>query len=98
MTTMNKEAFNREIESRFLEIFNAYANGQDVAPAQLYRAEGFCEAGCYLSLATEAELIALMKKIHRQVFNTELSGSNQSGGGVRIPSLMKRAPVYPSGK
>ncbi len=93
---MNKKIFIENVETRLLKIFQAYEQGSDVAPAILFRTEGFIEAGCCLGLVTEQDIEELMQGLHQQVFNTELA--TYSGTGINIPSLMKRAPVYPSTK
>ena len=93
---MNKQQFNIEVESRLLEVFRAFEQGQDVSPATLFRLEGFIEAGCYLGLSAEDEIKAMMQSLHQQVFSQPMLVP--VGRGIEIPTMMKRAPVYPSTK
>ncbi len=91
---MNQKRFVTEVEARLLAIFNAYERGEDVPPALVFRTEGFIEAGCSMGLVIESDMVALIQRLHKQVFNTELTLIPSDK--IHIPSLMKRAPVYPS--
>lgn len=93
---MTSGQFVNTIEARLLAIFRAYASGEDVPPALIYRTEGFIGAGCSMGLISEQEVQKIMQSLHQQVFKSKFPV--MSGGGINIPSLMKRAPVYPSTK
>lgn len=93
---LDKEQFYSAVSARLMNIFKTYADGGDIAPALLYRTEGFIEAGCELGLVNEEQVNLLMKDLHQQIFHTSMTILEQPG--VNIPMLMKRAPVYPSTK
>lgn len=91
---MDQQQFIDSLAERLLGIFNAYANGNDVPPAQVFRTEGFIEAGCCIGLVSEQTVRELMQSLYRQVFDSEFPA--MTGPGIQIPPLMRRAPVYPS--
>jgi hypothetical protein len=91
---IDQQQFVKQVEKRLLHIFNAYAQGQDVPPAFVFKTEGFMEVGCSMGLVTEQQMQGLMQTLHREIFHTELPLS--AGDGLQIPSAMHRAPVYPS--
>lgn len=93
---LQQQNYIREIESRLSLIFKAYAGGEDVPPARLYRTEGFIEAGCCMGYITEVAVSKLMQRLHQQILGRRLDMA--AGSGIHIPALMKRAPVYPSTK
>ena len=93
---LTQQQFAEAVEARLRAIFSAYAGGEDVAPAQVFRAEGFIEAGCCMGLMTRTQAVELMQTLHRQIIGGDLPAL--SGDGIHIPFLMKRAPVYPSTK
>jgi hypothetical protein len=107
----NPQQAQKLIKQRLVLIFTAYQRGEDVSPAQLYRAEGVVEACCDLGLTTQDQALRLMDDTYQQVFNQppppmyknlgyKNSGYKQEGDkkglAFKIPALMKRAPVYPS--
>ena len=94
--TMVKETQNyiAEVESRLLAIFNAYQSNQDVAPAILFRTEGFIEAGCELGLLTQEQAVDLIAVAWRSVFDQ--TPPESASKSIHIPVAMQRAPVYPS--
>ena len=93
---MDKPFFINQAESRVFAIFSAYEKGADVPPAQVFRAEGFLEAGCSLGYISDIEAAELIRRVHKKVFKTELVATMAEA--FHIPSLMKRAPVFPSTK
>ena len=95
MTLLNdKQAYVAEVERRLLAIFNAYQDNKDVAPAILFRTEGFIEAGCELGLLTQEQAAALIATVWKSVFGQNLPES--ASKSIHIPVAMQRAPVYPS--
>ncbi len=84
------------IESRLHEIFAAYAEGLDVAPAKRFRTEGLMEAACMLEMSDQNTVMSLVQSCWREHFEQDFPDVEE--GILRIPVLMKRAPVYPSTK
>jgi hypothetical protein len=89
-----KERFISEAQQRLRTIFEALARGEDVAPAQRYRVEGFMAAGVHLQLASEQELAEIMAGLQREILNIE--PPCLAADPLTISVVMKRAPVTPS--
>ena len=89
-----KLQFITETERRLSNILEAFARGEDVAPAERYQTEGFMQAGVYLGLATEQQLSELLIKLQQAILNLE--DQRIFADQLSIPILMKRAPVTPS--
>lgn len=83
----------RHLEQQLLVLFTALQRGEDVSPANSYRAEGFAAALVTLGLRTEADVAACITGCWRQVFNIAPPDSADS---LSIPVIMQRAPVFPS--
>ncbi len=89
-------AFVKQLESRVKAVYQAFKTDGNVPPAIVFRLEGFIEAGCALGLLTEDEAQVIIKSAWQSTFTVpfpELVSSK-----IAIPTLMQRAPVYPSGK
>ena len=86
------------IEDRLLRIFEDYVNGKDVSPAMVFGTEGFIDVCCSSGLVVKEDVALLMANLHQQVFASPLlpMSGDMPGDKIRIPPLMKRAPVYPS--
>ena len=90
-----------ELEARWLAMFTALAEGDDLPPAQRLRSEGLMEAAVMLGLAAAAELDTAMDTCYREACGRTLA--QDFGADWRafypfpqIPALGRRAPVYPS--
>lgn len=84
------------IESRLHEIFSAYAEGLDVAPAKRFRTEGLMEAACLLEISDANAVVSLVQSCWREYFKQDFP--EVEDGALCIPVMMRRAPVYPSTK
>ena len=93
---MNPQPLIDLIKSRLDNIFTAYVQGRDVAPAERFRTEGMMEAICVLKLCSEDEARELLQVCWRKHFEQDLPETPENA--LRIPVMMKRAPVYPSTK
>jgi hypothetical protein len=89
-----KNSYITKVESRLSLIFNAYRNNKDIAPAVLFRTEGFIEAGCEMGLITKNQATDLIATAWSRVFEQAMPESNSKL--IHIPTAMPRAPVYPS--
>lgn len=94
---MNKQLaddLHTQLKARLLNIFQDYAQGLDVSPAMRYRTEGFAQALVAMGALSERQCIDIMAEIYQAVFGDALDISTMTS--LRIPPVMKRAPVYPS--
>ena len=95
-----------ELETRLQAIYGALADGNDVAPAQRYRAQGFAQALVIVGVLSEVEFKTLLDIACQRAFNGAVPQALQSAinttaandGSCCIPIVMPRAPVYPSTK
>ncbi len=90
-----------ELRRRWLQMFTALANGEDLSPGRRLRAEGMAEAAVLFGLASEAGLDALMDQCYQDAFGRALA--DDFGDDWRAlapfpenPAVARRAPVYPS--
>ena len=90
-----------ELEQRWLTMFAALANGDDVPPAQRLRTEGIMEAADLLGIATREDLLNRMDRCYQDTngrsINEEFGPDWQEFFPFpQIPAMAKRAPVIPS--
>ncbi len=93
---MEKNQLFESIETRLTKIYAEYAIGNDVAPATLFRTEGFIEAACLSGLVNEREVLSLMERLQNSLLG--FVQPQAEAGRLAIHSTMKRAPVCPSTK
>jgi hypothetical protein len=86
--------FLAELESRLNALYQRYAEGLDVSPAERYQLEGFMQAGLVLALCDEATIVRLHRRCLLEILGQQ--GLSQLIDPLIIPSCMKRAPVFPS--
>jgi len=91
---MSDQLLVDEISRRMDDIYRRWANGDDVPPAMVFRAEGFIEAACLGGTVSAEKVFELMNAQYQLHFEGPLPAI--SGLAVRIYSNMRRAPVYPS--
>lgn len=91
----------KTLQSRWQQMFQALASGEDLPPGRRLRAEGIAEAAVLVGAASEAELDREMDSAFRAAFDQTLAA--QFGEDWRnffpfpeIPAVSHRAPVYPS--
>lgn len=89
-----KQRYLIEAEQRLRVILEAFKRGEDVAPAQRFRTEGFFETGVFLDLVTPQQLSDLLTRLQREVLDVD--EQRLFTDQLTIPVLMKRAPVWPS--
>ncbi|ARN72768.1 hypothetical protein BST96_00745 [Oceanicoccus sagamiensis] len=95
MTALNdRAAFIADIETRVSAVFKAYQDNSSVAPATLFRLEGFIEAGCALGLLSEDQAKRLIQSVWENTLTEPFPESARHR--IMIPVMMRRAPVYPS--
>jgi len=90
-----------ELDTRWRKIFNALANGSDVAPTLRLRTEGLMEATALVGEATEEEMSRAMAAAYNDIFGRSLAEDFDESWQdffpfPQIPAMAKRAPVYPS--
>ncbi|WP_101760562.1 hypothetical protein [Oceanicoccus sp. KOV_DT_Chl] len=93
---MDNQVLLQEIHSRLRTIFMTYQQGSDVAPAMLFRTEGFIEAACTLEVLSLQQAQQIIAEHWQQVFQQPYPLSMEDG--IHIPANMERAPVFPSTK
>ena len=91
---LSSDSYRELLEAKVREIFKRYVDGVDVSPATIYRTEGFVEAGCELGLISQMDAQKTIETVWKEFFDEEIGEQNLKG--IHIPSLMERAPVYPS--
>lgn len=89
-----KTVFINEIEAGVMAIFTAYAQNSSVPPATVFRLEGFIEAGCVFGMLTEDEAKMIIQSAWKAVFAEPFPHSATKS--IMIPTMMQRAPVYPT--
>lgn len=94
MKKQQSEGLHKQLRERLHTIFQDYAQGLDVSPAARYRTEGFAEALITMGELSEQQCIEMMAEVYQTVFAAAMDTSAITQ--MRIPPLMKRAPVYPS--
>jgi len=90
-----------ELEIRWRKIFEALANGADVAPSLRLRTEGLMEAAVLAGEATAEGVSQAMADAYEVSFGRSLAQDFDPGWQEffpfpQIPAMAKRAPVYPS--
>jgi hypothetical protein len=93
------QQFELQLGRRLRAVFAAYAGGQDVAPGERLRLEGYMQAGIELGLASRDELVLLLQQTHLEYMGQELAEPfppMDENSVIPIPVRMQRAPVYPS--
>lgn len=99
------EEWRAELLRRVRAILQSLRAGDDVAPAERFRAEGFAEAGLALGFASAADVAQVLDEAHQEVFGASIAEMHPFGAtdcvsgdppGVRLPVRWKRAPVHPT--
>ncbi len=93
-THIDQQQFLQLLEEKVSNIFQAYADGKDVPPAENFRTEGFIEAGCQLGIISEQEAREKIAESYSAILGQDFP--EQYNKGIKIPSAMKRAPVFPT--
>ncbi len=96
-----KSSLRDTIEVRLRSALSAIAAGDDVAPGDLLRLEGLCEAAVIEGTSSEGELDSLAETLHEEILGESLT--QRLGADWRtyhpfpqLPLYMQRAPVSPS--
>lgn len=89
----NQKAALHRLEQKLLAIFATLQGGEDVSPAQSFRAEGFAQALVELGICSETEVEQAIKASWQQIFQAPPPDYIDP---LSIPVIMQRAPVYPS--
>ncbi|QIB66042.1 hypothetical protein [Kineobactrum salinum] len=89
------------LDTRWRDIFQRLAEGEDVPPGLRLRTEGMMEAALLQQLATQAELTARMDGHFGALFGHSIA--QQFGADwqqffpfPQIPAMARRAPVVPT--
>jgi hypothetical protein len=94
----SQQFFIEALSARLRELLTAFAEGRDVSPAALYRAEGFAEAGLQLGLCDQQGFQRLLQSLADEILDEESAAGFADGDAPRIRMRMHKAPVYPSTK
>lgn len=90
------EEFHRQLRERLHVFFRDQAEGWDIPPAQLYRLEGFIEAGLSLQLVSQDEVRQQLLSLATDYLPEEDAELYQQDDRIVLHLHMKTAPVYPS--
>ncbi len=87
-----------EIERRLTNLLEAIAAGEDLPPGYRHRLEGLCEAAVLTGVATEADVLSLLRTRYRACLGRELDDDLWEGWELlhvfpTLPLYMQRAPV-----
>ena len=84
------------VKQQLLIMWQQLAAGDDVAPARVYRLEGYMQALVQQQLAGRDELLRLCDACYREVYGQplpELLPPGDDDSLIPLPLLMARAPV-----
>ena len=84
----------KTVERRLRELFQDYHRGRDVAPARVFRLDGYIEAGRDAGLISQQQGCALIRETWQEVLSCDFPTCAENT--LHIPAAMQRAPVYPS--
>lgn len=96
MSSSIAESYRQELQSRLTLFFADQAAGFDIPPAQLYRLEGFIDAGLISGFITEPLLRQQLIDDAQCVCGQELDAFYQQDYRLILHTRMAEAPVYPS--
>lgn len=92
------ETFVAELDNRLRHFFSEQADGYDIPPAELYRIEGFIEAGVLLGLCSETTVRQRLIELAEQFSGQRLTDIYRDDYRLILHMRMAEAPVYPSTK
>ena len=81
------------INGRLERMFERWAAGKDVSPAEQSRCEGMIEAVIAAGQLSESAAVDLIRSSYQQYFSEPFPASLLAW---QIPTMMRRAPVVPS--
>ena len=88
--------FCAQLFEKIHSFFSDQQQGLDIPPAQLYRLEGFIEAGLIAGFVLESEVKKTFIDCAEQYFNTEIADFYRKDYRLILHMRMSEAPVYPS--
>ncbi|WP_373077934.1 hypothetical protein [Zhongshania sp.] len=89
-------SYQTELAQKLQCFFSDQQQGLDIPPAQLYRIEGFIEAGLLAGFITELGLKQTLVDSAKQYLNVEVADFYQQDYRLILHMRMHEAPVYPS--
>ncbi|MEX1670703.1 hypothetical protein AB4876_17415 [Zhongshania guokunii] len=96
MTT--RTDYLEELSCKLTQFFSDQRDGLDIPPAQLYRLEGFIEAGILVRFITESEVKQDLIDRAKQYLSHDVAEFYRQDYRLILHLRMPIAPVYPSNK
>ena len=93
---LNARGFQRAFDQRLEQFFAEQAAGFDVPPAELYRLEGYIQAGLELGVLEAAALRRALETLAERYGGEELLARYRADTRLILHQHMAPAPVYPS--
>ena len=90
------EGYRAELSQKIQQFFSDQQQGLDIPPADLYRLEGFIDAGLLLGLIFDTELKQELVDGAEQYLNTVVADFYRQDYRLILHLRMHEAPVYPS--
>jgi hypothetical protein len=88
--------YRAELSQKMDQFFSDQQQGLDIPPAQLYRLEGFIEAGLLMAYVTEVEIKNQLISGAEKYLNAKIAAFYQQDFRLILHMRMHEAPVYPS--
>ncbi|CAA0082991.1 hypothetical protein [Zhongshania aliphaticivorans] len=70
---MDKAKFISVVEKRLTLIFKSAKSGHKPSSTEKHRLEGFIQAGVFMGLVSQSEMVELMEQTHLLVFNKTIA-------------------------
>ena len=67
-----KQKFIKQLEEQLYETMNTAKTGLITSDADIFRCEGFMQAGIELDIVTNEEILKLIKTVHESVFGESI--------------------------
>lgn len=90
--------YSAELAQRLRQFFSDQQQGLDIPPADLYRLEGFIEAGLLMGIVDAPEIKQALIDGAQQHLGTEIAEFYRQDYRLILHLRMHQAPVYPSSK
>ncbi|MDF1691575.1 MAG: hypothetical protein P1U47_04330 [Zhongshania sp.] len=90
--------YREELACKLTQFFSDQQQGLDIPPAQLYRLEGYIEAGILVGFITEPEIKQNLIDHAKQYLNSDVAEFYRQDYRLILHLRMATAPVYPGNK
>ena len=82
MVMKTREDFHAEFEARLARLYKITRDGYQPPEVERRRLEGFINAGVFIGITSNAEISAIIARVHQEIFGVSVQQKRQQQSGV----------------